>query len=75
MSAQNHIAPRARACACGGKGFSLTPPDTTCHHLRTIARELAHLRPDWRNPERYFENRNEIEHALRKLARMLEGTR
>jgi hypothetical protein len=41
--------------------------------LRLIARELSRLRPDWRNPERYFENRSEIERALRVLAGELEG--
>lgn len=41
---------------------------------REIARELSRLRPDWREPQRYFENRDEIEHALRKLARELERT-
>lgn len=39
---------------------------------RQIARDVGRLRPDWRDPERYFENRNEIEHALRRLVRQLE---
>lgn len=42
---------------------------STC---RRIARDLSRLRPDWRSPETYFENRSEIEHALRQLARRLE---
>ena len=41
---------------------------------RAIAREVSRLRPDWQNPERYFENKSEIEHALRRLARLLEET-
>ena len=39
---------------------------------RSIARDVARLRPDWRDPETYFANRSEIEHALRRLARQLE---
>ena len=39
--------------------------------VRSIARDVARLRPDWRNPETYFVNRSEIEHALRRLARQL----
>ncbi len=37
-----------------------------------IARQLGRLRPDWSNPERYFENRSEIERGLRRLAKQLE---
>lgn len=40
--------------------------------VRAIASELSRLRPDWRNPERYFEHRSDIEQALRRLARQLE---
>lgn len=42
-------------------------------HLRGLADTLARLRPDWNNPERYFENRQEIERAMRRLARQLEN--
>lgn len=45
------------------------------HTARQLARDLSRLRPDWSDPARYFENRNEIEHALRKLARKLEEQR
>lgn len=45
-------------------------PARTC---RSIARSVSRLHPDWRHPERYFENRHEIEHALRRLARQLEN--
>lgn len=45
---------------------------TPARTARTIAGELARLRPDWRDPERYFENRSEIERALKRLARQLE---
>lgn len=37
-----------------------------------LAREIGRLSPDWRDPERYFENRSEIEHKLKRLARELE---
>ena len=43
--------------------------------LRGLADTLARLQPDWRNPERYFENRQEIERAMRRLARQLEEHR
>lgn len=39
---------------------------------RQIARDLSRLRPDWRTPERFFEDRSELEHRLRRLARDLE---
>jgi hypothetical protein len=39
---------------------------------RELAWELSRLTPDWRNPERFFENRSEIERALQRLARELE---
>lgn len=41
--------------------------------LHGLADMLARLRPDWNNPERYFENRQEIERAMRRLARQLEN--
>lgn len=40
--------------------------------LRDLAREVRRLRPDWQWPERYFENRDEIEHKLRRLAREMD---
>lgn len=41
---------------------------------RQLARDVARLRPDWRDPESYFANRHEIERALQRLARQLEQT-
>lgn len=41
---------------------------------RQLAKEIGRLSPDWRNPERYFENRHEIETQLKRLAKQLEGT-
>lgn len=40
--------------------------------LADLARRIGQLRPDWSNPERYFENRSEIERDLRRLAKHLE---
>lgn len=40
---------------------------------RAIARDLARLFPDWRNPERYFENRDELRQRLQSLARELDS--
>lgn len=48
---------------------------TAASTARQLARDLSRLRPDWRNPERYFENRQEIERAMRRLARQLENDR
>ncbi len=42
---------------------------TTAARLAAVARQVARLRPDWRNPERYFEERSEIERELRAIAR------
>lgn len=44
----------------------------SAHRVRDLAREIGRLCPDWRDPERYFENRSEIEHKLQRLARELE---
>lgn len=43
--------------------------------LAEIARRLGRLRPDWSNPERYFEDRSEIERDLRRLAKDMETPR
>lgn len=40
--------------------------------LADLARRVGRLSPDWRNPERYFADRSEIERELRKLAHQLE---
>ena len=39
---------------------------------RRLARELARLTPDWRNPERYFERREELRRELHQLANAME---
>ena len=43
--------------------------------IRDVARRLSRLSPDWRDPERYFHNRDEIERELKRLARELEAQR
>lgn len=56
-------------------GNRSTRPQVAPSSLERIAKHLGRLSPDWRNPERYFENRSEIEHTLRRLARELsEGS-
>lgn len=45
---------------------------TAATQVREAARRIGRLRPDWRNPERYFENRSEIERELCRLAKRLE---
>ena len=47
----------------------LTSPAETLHEM---ARRLGQLRPDWRNPEAFFEERSELQHAMRQHARRLE---
>lgn len=41
---------------------------------RSIARDLSRLSPDWQNPERYFENRDELRRELLRLANRLDRT-
>lgn len=43
--------------------------------LADIAHQVARLSIDRRNPERFFEDRSEIAHELRKLARAAEAGR
>lgn len=42
------------------------------HTARQLARDVGRLFPDWRDPERYFENRSELEWRLKQLAKQLE---
>ena len=43
--------------------------------IADLARRVGRLRPDWSNPERYFEDRSEIERDLRRLAKDMETAR
>ncbi len=45
------------------------------HTARNLARDVGRLSPDWRDPERYFEERSEIEHKLKRLARDMREAR
>lgn len=47
----------------------------TAARLAAISKQVGRLRPDWRNPERYFEERSEIERALRALVHEVNGGR
>lgn len=49
--------------------------DAPAPRIRDVARRLSRLSPDWRDPERYFHNRDEIERELKRLARELEAQR
>lgn len=42
---------------------------------REIARDLSRLSPDWRDPERFFENRDELRRRMQRLAKALEEDR
>lgn len=76
MTGKTYI-PHTRARVHAHDGFtseaSLSVTPVTA--LRTIARDVSRLRPDWRDPERYFEHREEIVRDLRRLARTLEQSR
>lgn len=40
----------------------------TADRLRTLSRRIGRLRPNWRDPEAFFEERSEIERELRSVA-------
>lgn len=41
--------------------------------ITNIARQVGRLRPDWHNPERFFEERSELETELRTIARQVSN--
>jgi hypothetical protein len=59
-----------------GHGFPLkgnpSVPASRPDRLRDLSRRIGRLSPDWRNPERFFEERGEIERDLRTMAREVE---
>lgn len=56
------------------KGVVPSPPQGPLgSEARRLAREVGRLSPDWRDPERYFEQRHELERGLRLLARRIEA--
>jgi hypothetical protein len=44
---------------------------SSARHLLSLAHRVGRLTPDWRNPERYFETRDEIQRELKRIARDL----
>jgi hypothetical protein len=40
--------------------------------LRELAKQLGRLRPDWGNPERYFEERDELRSEMQRLANRMD---
>ena len=56
----------------GGVPVSTPTPASTSARLQRVSKRLGRLSPNWRNPEEFFEERSEIEHELRRLAREVE---
>ena len=50
-------------------------PERPASRIRALADRLGQLAPDWRDPESYFANRDEIERELLRLAREMELAR
>lgn len=46
--------------------------ETLSDRVRNVARRVGRLRPDWRAPERYFAERDELERSLASIARRIE---
>jgi hypothetical protein len=49
--------------------------ETIVQRTRDVAQQLGRLSPDWRNPERYFERREELRRELLILADHMGGGR
>ena len=47
-------------------------PASRPDRLRDLSRRIGRLSPDWRNPERFFEERGDIERDLRRIAREVD---
>jgi hypothetical protein len=45
----------------------------SAQRLHQLSRRVGRLRPDWRNPEAFFEERSELERELRRVAREVAG--
>lgn len=39
--------------------------------LQRLSRRVGKLRPNWQNPEAFFEERSELERELRQVARVV----
>lgn len=53
-------------------GVPSPPPVSIGAEVKSLARQVGRLSPSWREPERYFEERDELERALHRVARHLE---
>lgn len=53
-------------------GVPSQPPVSIGAEVKNLARQVGRLSPSWRDPERYFEERDELERALHRVARHLE---
>ena len=53
-------------------GVPSQPPVTTGAEVRDLARKVGRLLPNWHNPETFFEDRDELERALKRVARQIE---
>ena len=47
-------------------------PDDAIAALEAMGCEIAYGDPDWQNPERYFERRDELRRQLQQLAHAIE---
>ena len=68
--ARTHARAHARG---GGTERSVTSVTSVTEELDTLADRLRRLRPDGRKPERFHQDKSEIEAALRRLAREVQN--
>ena len=54
------------------RGVSPLGAPSTGSRLRELSRRVGRLSPSFRDPEKYFEDRDEIERSLRRIAREVE---
>lgn len=45
------------------------PPASPAERLHRLSRQVGRLRPNWLDPEAFFEERSEIERELQRMAR------
>ena len=57
----------------GCPSVPVSPAASPAIHIRRLASRLGRLSPNWGNPELFFEERDEIERAFRRLAASLEN--
>lgn len=54
------------------RGVSPLAAPSIGSRLGELSRRVGRLSPSWRDPEKYFEDRDEIERELRRMAREVE---